>query len=195
MFFRDQEIIRAGHHASCITEGYGPEAPGDSSFATVMTAKFMNKTHLPVLAFLSTSLLLFFAYTGTERPHDSRFRYPDIPPPGASDNDRLHYSECASTPTPLLSPRTPHSRELMKFRLQHTKSSTQRNITFRHGSQNPSRSHTCRWKTPSTTTWERTLESPSGITGHSPARTTTGPSGSRWKAERGSHSLSRCSTN
>lgn len=71
---------------------------------TSMSAVFSRKASLPLLAFLSTSLLLFFAYNGAERPHEGRFRYPDIPPPGASDSDRVHYSKS----TNLLPPLTPN---------------------------------------------------------------------------------------
>ena len=58
-----------------------------------MSAVFSSKTALPFLAFLSTSLLLFLAYSGAEHSYKGRYRYPDIPPPGASDSDRLRYSE------------------------------------------------------------------------------------------------------
>lgn len=60
---------------------------------TTMRTIFLSKSPLPLLAFLSTSFLLFLAYSGPERPHGGRFRYPDIPPPGASDDDRLRYSK------------------------------------------------------------------------------------------------------
>ena len=71
------------------------EAPGrtTSCLPTVMSGVFSSRTSLPLLAFLSTSLLLFFAYNGAERPHGGRIRYPHIPPPGASDINRLHYSK------------------------------------------------------------------------------------------------------
>jgi hypothetical protein len=61
--------------------------------AVGMSAISLRKTSLPLFAFLSTSFLLFLAYSGSERPHKGRFRYPDIPPPGASDDDRLRYSK------------------------------------------------------------------------------------------------------
>ena len=66
-----------------------------------MSAIVSTKAHFPLLAFLSTSLLLFFAYSGTERTHDARYRYPDIPPPGASDGDRLRYSVFLSPTSPF----------------------------------------------------------------------------------------------
>jgi hypothetical protein len=62
------------------------------SFA-VMSRVLLSKVSLPLLAFFSTSLLLLFAYHASERPHVGRFRYPDIPPPGAGDDDRLRHSE------------------------------------------------------------------------------------------------------
>lgn len=81
------------------------------TMTTAMSAIVATKAHFPLLAFLSTSLLLFFAYSGTERRHDARYRYPDIPPPGASDGDRLRYSKCLSLRLHHFGSRTPHSHE------------------------------------------------------------------------------------
>lgn len=68
---------------------------------TVMVTVFSSNASLPLLTFFSTALLLFFAYSGSESLHEGRFRYPDVPPPGASDSDRLHYSKSPTLRCPL----------------------------------------------------------------------------------------------
>ena len=89
-----------------------------------MLAIFSSKTRLPLLAFLSTSLLLLLAYNGTGRPQAGRFRYPDIPPPGASDSDRLRYSKCFSFQLYSFAFRAFYLRELVESCPQRTKSNT-----------------------------------------------------------------------
>ena len=159
-----------------------------------MSAVSLRKASLPLLAFLSTSFLLFLAYSGSEHPHERRFRYPDIPPPGASDKDRLRYSKSPIFPLPQLFSLTQTFLE-NRTHSQRTKSNMQRNMTSHYGSNNLSRSRTSRWKTPCTMTWEPTSGFSNGTTQLCPARTTTASFGSRWKGEKGNHSRSRYSTN
>jgi len=85
---------------------------------------FPGKAHYPLLAFFSTSLLLLLAYSGTERTREVRFRYPDIPPPGASDGDRLLYSKYLLSPTPLLQIQNPsltrtHVLAFIAYKIKH----------------------------------------------------------------------------
>ena len=84
---------RAARSRSSCDEGERQRERPVSPSSTFMSAVFSSKATLPLLAFISTSLLLFFAYSGTEHPYKGRYRYPNIAPPGASDSDRLRYSE------------------------------------------------------------------------------------------------------